>query len=102
MKISKARSDYKRAWEMGLMTTTQQADLGQQALRAFERDLPRLWAERPGQWVAFRGDHQLGFAAQKHQTYQQCFERSLAREDFVVFCIEPFETETVFGVDAGD
>jgi hypothetical protein len=46
------------------MTVQQQADLGQQALRAFERDLPRLWAERSGQWVAYRGDHLLGFAAQ--------------------------------------
>ena len=27
------------------MTLQQQADLGQQALRAFERDQPRLWAD---------------------------------------------------------
>ena len=31
------------------MNFEQQAELGQQALRAFERDLPRLWEERPGQ-----------------------------------------------------
>jgi len=49
------------------MTVQQQADLGQQALRAFERDLPRLWAERPGQWVAYKGEHLLGFAAQQHE-----------------------------------
>ena len=30
--------------------------LQQQALRAFQRDLPHLWAERPGQWVAYQGD----------------------------------------------
>ncbi len=47
------------------MTGKQQADLGQQASRAFERDLPRLWAERPGQWVAYQGEL-LGFA--KHTT----------------------------------
>ncbi|MGO9468579.1 MAG: hypothetical protein ACLQVF_30990 [Isosphaeraceae bacterium] len=32
------------------VTAQQQADLGQQALRAFERDLPHLWEERPGQF----------------------------------------------------
>jgi hypothetical protein len=37
------------------------SDLAQQALRAFQRDLPDLWAERPEQWVAYRGDQQLGF-----------------------------------------
>jgi hypothetical protein len=44
------------------MTTEQVQELQQQALNAFERDLPQLWAERPGQWVAYRGDLQFGFA----------------------------------------
>ena len=47
----------------GVMTVQQQADLAQQALQAFERDLPQLWAERPEQWVAYQGDRLLGFAA---------------------------------------
>ncbi|HZW32294.1 MAG TPA: hypothetical protein VFF52_16395 [Isosphaeraceae bacterium] len=81
------------------MTAQQHADLGQQALRAFERDLPRLWAERPGQWVAYRGDHLLGFAAHKHELYHQCFAQGLARGEFVTFCIEPLETEMGIGVD---
>jgi hypothetical protein len=55
------------------MTVQQQADLGQQALRAFERDLPQLWAECPGQVVAYRGDHLLDFAVHKHELYPQCF-----------------------------
>ena len=84
------------------MAVNQHADLGEQALQAFEQDLPRLWAERPGQWVAYQGGHLLGFAAQKHELYQQCFDKRLAREEFVVFCIEPLETEIVFGVDADD
>jgi hypothetical protein len=77
--------------------TTQKPDLRQQALTAFQRDLPRLWAERPGQWVAYRGEQQLGFAAAKHELYQQCFERGLSREEFVVFAIEPQETEITLG-----
>jgi hypothetical protein len=74
------------------MPTTQE-----QALAAFQRDLPSLWAERPGQWVAYQGDRRLGFAAHKHALYQQCFQRGLPREAFVIFCIEPQETEIVLG-----
>ena len=69
----------------------------QQALRAFQCDLPRLWAERPGQWVAYQGDQPLGFAAHKHELYQECFRRGLRREEFVIFCIEPQETEITLG-----
>jgi len=80
-----------------VMTVQQQADLGQQALRAFKRDLPRLWAERPGQWVAYKGEHLLGFAAQQHELYHDCFQKVLSRAEFVVFCIEPLEIEIFIG-----
>jgi hypothetical protein len=79
------------------MTKTPWPDLQQQALGAFQRDLPHLWIERPGQWVAYQGDQQLGFAAHKHELYQQCFQRGLQREDFVIFCIQPQETEITLG-----
>ena len=69
----------------------------QQALLAFQRDLPQLWAERPGQWVAYQGDRQLGFAVHKHELYQECFHRGLQRDEFVIFCIEPQETEMTLG-----
>jgi hypothetical protein len=72
-------------------------DLAQRALRAFERDLPQLWAERPGQWVAYHGDQQLGFARHKHELYQDCFRHGWKRDDFVIFCIEPQETEMTLG-----
>jgi hypothetical protein len=81
------------------MTVKQQADLGQQALKAFERDLPRLWEERPGQWVAYHGGHLLGFATHQHELYHYCFNQGLTREEFVVFCIEPQETEMYLGPD---
>jgi hypothetical protein len=79
------------------MTTKEVQDAQQQALRAFERDLPHLWAERPGQWVAYQGDQQLDFARQKYELYQQCLQRGLASEEFVIFCIEAQETEMFFG-----
>jgi hypothetical protein len=84
------------------MTVQQLADLKQQALQAFLRDLPQLHAQRPGQWVAYQGDRQVGFAAQKHTLYQQCFDQGLPREEFVVFCVEPQETEITLGPVALD
>jgi uncharacterized membrane protein len=79
------------------MTTQRLADLKQQALQAFQRDLSQLHAERPGQWVAYQGDRQLGFAAHKYQLYQECFQRGFQRDEFVIFCIEPQETEMALG-----
>ena len=79
------------------MTTSPMDPLHQQALDAFQRDLPSLWAERPGQWIAYRGDRQLGFAPRKHELYQQCLQEGLGREEFVIFCIEPQETEITLG-----
>jgi hypothetical protein len=72
-------------------------DLQQQALRAFLRDLPLLWAQRPGQWVAYQSDLCLGYAAHKHDLYQRCFQSGLRPEQFVIFCIEPQETEITLG-----
>ena len=34
---------------------------------------------------------------QKHTLYQQCFDQGLQREEFVVFCIEPQESEMTLG-----
>ena len=79
------------------MTTVLMHDLQQQALQAFQRDLPHLWSERPGQWVAYRGDRQVGFASQKHMLYEQCFQGGLRRDEFVIFCIEPQESEIPLG-----
>jgi putative addiction module component (TIGR02574 family) len=67
------------------------------AWHAFARDLPQLRAERPGQWVAYHGEKQLGFARHKHELYQDCFRQGWQRGEFVVFCIEPQETEITLG-----
>jgi hypothetical protein len=79
------------------MTPGQITELKQEALRAFERDLPQLYAQRAGQWVAYRGDRQIGFGDQRHLLYQQCFDQGLQYEEVVVFCIEPQETEMWLG-----
>jgi hypothetical protein len=94
--MNKARGGW-LAREEPLMTSQQLADLKQEALRTFQRDLPHLWKERPGQWVAYQGNQQLGFGVQKHELYQECFRRNLQQEEFVIFCIEPQETEMTLG-----
>jgi hypothetical protein len=86
-----------RTKEEATMTATQLAELKQQSLQTFEQDLPQLLAQRPGQWIAYRGSHSLGFADEKHLLYQQCFNDGLQPEEFVVFCIEPQETEMTLG-----
>ncbi len=79
------------------MSTIRAADLKQKALQAFQRDLPQLYAQRPEQWVAYQGERLLGFSDQKHLLYQKCLDEGLQREEFVVFCIEPQETEMMLG-----
>lgn len=40
----------------------------------------------------------MGFAEQKHLLYQHCLQAGLQRDAFVVFCIEPQETEISLGL----
>ncbi|MFL5341496.1 MAG: hypothetical protein ACJ8F7_15225 [Gemmataceae bacterium] len=79
------------------MKTAESRELGQEALQAFQRDLPGLSSERPGQWVAYQGGRQLKFAKHKHDLYQECFRRGLRRDEFVIFSIQPQETEITLG-----
>jgi hypothetical protein len=44
---------------------------------AFRRDLPQLWKERPGEWVAYHGLERIGFALTKDQMVHECLERGL-------------------------
>jgi hypothetical protein len=85
------------AGEEVLMTAAELATLKQRALYAFQRDLPQLYARRPREWVAYQEDRQVGFASQKHLLYHHCFDLGLQGGEFVVFCIEPEETEMTLG-----
>jgi hypothetical protein len=69
----------------------------EQAQRAFCQTLPLLLQERPGQWVAYHGDRQLGFATTKTELYQACLRQGLQRGEFLVRCIEPDVGELIFG-----
>jgi hypothetical protein len=67
---------------------------------AFRRDLPQLLGERPGQWVAYQGPRQIGFGATKLQLFQDCLNRGLRRDEFLVLSIEPEMGELMFGPGA--
>ena len=44
----------------------------QVALQAFLRDLPGLYEQRAGQFVAYHGERQIGFGVHKHLLYKDC------------------------------
>lgn len=56
---------------------------------AFDAALPQLLKEHSGEWVAYRGEHQVGFARTKTELYQRCFILGLRRGEFVVRRIQP-------------
>jgi hypothetical protein len=58
-----------------------------EAQRTFLRELPQLLKERRGQWVAYYGARQLGFAATKTAMWEEC-RRQGYEEVFVEF-VEP-------------
>jgi hypothetical protein len=68
---------------------------GQKALCAFRRDLPRLLIEKPGQWVAYHGDQQIGIAATALELYQECNRRGIKGSDYIVRSIEPELPEVI-------
>jgi hypothetical protein len=62
--------------------------LGQRALRAFQRDLPKLLEERPWQWVLYHGDERIGFAKTSEELYEEIRRRGFGRRDCVIRSIE--------------
>jgi hypothetical protein len=73
------------------------APIIEQAQRTFCSTLPQLLRERLGQWVAYHGDRQIGFARTKTELYQECFRQGLKRSELLVRCIEPEMDELTFG-----
>jgi hypothetical protein len=61
---------------------------GKQAVLAFRRDLPRLLEERPGEWVAYHGEQQVGIAKTAIELYQECARRGLPDDEYIVHPIE--------------
>jgi hypothetical protein len=70
--------------------------LGEQAIRAYERDLPKLLQERPGQWVAYHGDQLIGFARTPPELWQEIGRRGFRGRDCIVLPIEEDSPPEVF------
>ena len=68
----------------------------EQAWEAFQREAPLLIPEHVGEWVAYHGDQPIRFGKTKTELYQQCLQRGLAAEEFLVLCIEPEAAEVLF------
>ena len=59
------------------------------AQAAFDAALPQLLKDHSGEWVAYQGEYQVGFARTKTELYQRCFALGLRRGEFVVRRIQP-------------
>jgi hypothetical protein len=79
-----------------------QQELRQQARQAFDRDLPRLLAECPGQWVAYHGDRRVGCALHTGEIYKACARQGLSHDQVLIFEIIPPDEEMMFGPMAFD
>jgi len=75
------------------------AALQQLSLATFERELPALLIERPGEWVAYRGDQRLGIARTRTELHRQCVGHGMHVDEFLICCIEPYEDEYWMGVE---
>jgi hypothetical protein len=65
----------------------------------YQRELPTLLEERPGEWVAYRGDQRLGFGTTKTKLYQHWFSQGMTIDELFIACIEPYVGEYEMGVE---
>jgi hypothetical protein len=82
----------------GTAEALQGAGLGERAWATFQRDYLQLLEQRFGQWVAYRGDQQVGFAPTAGELYQECLRRGYQPDEFVVCPIEPVVGEMAIGL----
>jgi hypothetical protein len=61
----------------------------QQALLAFERDVEQFLPAHVGEWVAYHGDKQVGFAKARDEICQACLRSGVPEGEFWVFYIQP-------------
>jgi hypothetical protein len=73
--------------------------LARDAEAAFRQDLPRLLAERPGQWVAYHGARLLGYARTDLELYRLCEERGIPDGEYIVRPIEEDPPDTILLTD---
>ena len=67
------------------------------ALKTFESELPQLWKQRPGHWVAYHGDKQLGFGKTRTGLLHKVWRLGIPDDELQVCLIEPLDDEDFIG-----
>jgi hypothetical protein len=88
-------SDEERAAQIRALLETAPLPMIEKSIEAFRRDLPEMLKSHRGRWVAYHGDERIGFGNTQTELVQECFQRGLTRDDFVVCGVE----EGVFDPD---
>ena len=78
------------------------ASMIERSQKAFEKDLDDLLKTHYRQWVAYHGDQQIGFGRSQTALFQQCLDRGLKDDEFVVRSVEPLlaDEDLVFPVES--
>ena len=70
----------------------------EQAELAFQRDLPALLKERPGEWVAYHGEKQLGAGPKNTELYEECVRRGFSPGELALCRVEEIVGEEAVGL----
>jgi hypothetical protein len=65
-------------------------------IQSFRAELPAMLRDHRGQWVAFRGEQCLGFAATKSELRQR-HAASPAASEILIKCVEPESADSSIG-----
>jgi hypothetical protein len=72
--------------------------LAERAWDAFQRAYDQLLEQHSGQWVAFHGEQQIGFAPTRAELVLECRKRGLHDDECVIGQILPVIEETPIGL----
>ena len=73
-------------------------ELGQQALAAYERDLPDMLPTSRGQWVAYHGEQQIGVGPSNARLYDEALSRGFSPDEIAICQIEPLGGKEIIGM----
>jgi hypothetical protein len=59
-----------------------------QAMNRFRTHLPELMQEHPGKWAAYGPEGEIAIGDSQRSIYQQCLQKGLKEDEFVVCRIE--------------
>ena len=78
---------------------TEVSPLIARAQQVFRRDLPGLLLSHDGQWVAYRGDQQVGFGDSMMDLYRECFRVGFKTDELVLRHVDSEQLEEELEID---